>query len=113
MISVGSARGSNRVEDVVRDTMKNKLLDVDYSNATGVLLHITGGPSLTLGEANAIGEKLTASSAPNANVIWGARLEPNAGDSIEVIAIFTGVSGSSVIGREDDRGSNQIGLDRI
>lgn len=101
MISVGSARGSNRVEDVVRDTLKNKLLDVDYSNATGVLLHITGGPSLTLGEANQIGEKLTANSAPNANVIWGARLEPNAGDNIEVIAIFTGVSGSSLLGKTD------------
>ncbi len=113
MISVGSARGTNRVEDVVRDTLKNKLLDVDYSNATGVLLHITGGPSLTLGEANAIGEKLTANSAPNANVIWGARLEPNAGDSIEVIAIFTGVTGSSVIGHEDDSRSNPLGLDSI
>jgi cell division protein FtsZ len=113
MISVGSARGPNRVEDVVRDTLKNKLLDVDYSNATGVLLHITGGPGLTLGEANAIGEKLTSNSAPNANVIWGARLEPNANDNVEVIAIFTGVSGSSVVGRNDERQAGSMGLDTI
>ncbi len=113
MISVGSARGSNRVEDVVRDTLKNKLLDVDYSNATGVLLHITGGPGLTLGDANQIGEKLTSRSAPNANVIWGARLDPEFGDNIEVIAIFTGVSGSSVLGRTEEKSDSSFGLDTI
>ncbi len=113
MISVGSGRGSNRVEDVVKDTLKNKLLDVDYSNATGVLLHITGGPGLTLGEANQIGEKLTSSSAPNADVIWGARLDPNFGDNIEVIAIFTGVSGSSVMGNTSGEAKETYGLDTI
>lgn len=112
MISVGSGRGSNRVEEVVKDTLKNKLLDVDYSNATGVLLHITGGASLTLGEANQIGEKLTSQSAPNANVIWGARLDPNMGDGIEVIAIFTGVSGSSLVPKQLDS-RESLGLDEI
>ncbi len=112
MISVGTASGSNRVEDVVKNTLKNKLLDVDYSNATGVLLHITGGPGLTLGDANQIGTKLTERSAPNANVIWGARLDPNFGDSVEVIAIFTGVSGSSVIGKTEEH-QDRYGLDTI
>ncbi|MDE1834148.1 MAG: cell division protein FtsZ [Candidatus Micrarchaeota archaeon] len=111
MISVGTGKGANRVEEVVKDTLKNKLLDVDYSNATGVLLHITGGANLTLGEANQIGEKLTSQSAPNANVIWGARLDPNAGDSIEVIAIFTGVGGSSLVQRETKR--DPFALDAI
>ena len=112
MISVGSASGSNRVEEVVANTLKNKLLDVDYSDATGVLLHITGGKSLTLGEANQIGTKLTERSSPNANVIWGARLDPGYEDMVEVIAIFTGVKGSSVAGREESR-HNDLGLDMI
>ncbi len=112
MISVGRGSGTQRVEEVVKATLKNKLLDVDYSNATGVLLHITGGPNLTLGEANQIGEKLTSQSAPNANVIWGARLDPNAGEDIEVIAIFTGVSGTSLVKKEEtDRYT--LGLDSI
>ncbi len=112
MISVGSASGTNRVDEVVANTLKNKLLDVDYSDATGVLLHITGGKSLTLGEANQIGTKLTERASPNANVIWGARLDPNYNDTVEVIAIFTGVKGSSVVGREEER-HNDIGLDLI
>ncbi|MDE1823383.1 MAG: cell division protein FtsZ [Candidatus Micrarchaeota archaeon] len=113
MISVGSAHGSNRVEEVVQDTLRNKLLDVDYSDAKGVLLHITGGPDLTLGDANQIGEKLTASSAPNAEVIWGARLDRDYAGKVEVIAIFTGVKGSSIVGKEEESQGSNLGFGMI
>lgn len=98
MISVGSGQGSNKVDDSVNSTLKNKLLDVDYSKASGVLLHIIGGPDLTLGEANDIATKLTDRVATNANVTWGARLDPNYMGRVEIIGIFTGVGGSSVLG---------------
>ncbi|MGC8629226.1 MAG: cell division protein FtsZ [Candidatus Micrarchaeia archaeon] len=101
MISVGEAQGSNKVNEVVENTLRNKLLDVDYSKATGVLIHIIGGPDLTLGDANEIGTKLTDQIAPNANVTWGARLDETYQDRVEVIAIFTGVSGASVLGKEE------------
>ncbi|MGC8587303.1 MAG: cell division protein FtsZ [Candidatus Micrarchaeia archaeon] len=101
MISVGSASGHNRVEAVVEETLKNKLLDVDYRGAKGVLLYIRGGPDLTLGEANQIGEKLTESISPNSYVTWGATIDPNYEDKVEVVAIFTGVSGSSVVGKDE------------
>jgi cell division protein FtsZ len=98
MISVGTGQGSNKVEDSVNSTLKNKLLDVDYSRASGVLLHIIGGPDLTLGEANSIATKLTDRIAANANVTWGARLDPNYMGKVEIIGIFTGVGGTSVVG---------------
>ncbi len=115
MISVGSGQGANRVEEVVQSTLKNKLLDVDYEGANGVLLHITGGPDMTLGEANKIGEKLTEKISPNASVIWGARIDPESQGKISAIAIFTGVSGNSVIGkqRKEEQGSGFIGLDQL
>ncbi|MEM3839008.1 MAG: cell division protein FtsZ [Candidatus Micrarchaeaceae archaeon] len=113
MISVGFGQGPDRVHEVVKSTLKNKLLDVDYSNASGILLHITGGPDMTLGEANQIGSLLTESAAPNANVIWGARLDPNFSGKVEVIAIFTGVSGSSVVGSSSYSESGDIGISYI
>ncbi len=102
MISVGEGHGHNKVEEVVKNTLTNKLLDVNYENAKGVLLHITGGTDLTLGDANSIGSQLTESVAPEASVSWGARLDPNYNGRVEVIAIFTGVTGASVLGRDDD-----------
>ncbi len=92
VISVGDGRGVNKVHDVVEDTLKNALLDVDVTGAKGVLIHITGGPELTLGEANAIGELLTERVDPKATVVWGARIDPSFQDRVEVIAIFTGVT---------------------
>ena len=116
MISVGEGTGTNKVNDVVHNTLKNKLLDVDYDGATGILLHIRGGDDLTLGEANEIAGKLTAQAAPNANVIWGARLDAAYNGRVEVIAIFTGVSSPQIISgtRESSSGDNQnLGLEML
>ncbi len=92
LIAVGESKSVNKVQDVVEDTMNNTLLDVDIAGASGVLIHITGGPELTLGEANEVGELLTQKIDSTAQVIWGARVDNNFSDKIEVIAIFTGVN---------------------
>ncbi|MEM4256985.1 MAG: cell division protein FtsZ [Candidatus Diapherotrites archaeon] len=99
MIGVGESQNINKVEEVVNDTLNNTLLDVDVSGATGVLIHITGGPELTLGEANKIGELLTEYVDPRATVIWGARVDNTFGNKIEVIAIFTGVRSPYILGK--------------
>ncbi len=99
MIAVGEAKGPNRGKEVVENTLNHALLDVDYSGATGVLLHITGGPDMTLGECNTIGEALTDKVDTNATVIWGARISPNFEGKIEAIAIFTGIKSPYVLGK--------------
>lgn len=91
MIAVGESKSVNKVDEVVEDTLKNALLDVEIGGASGALIHITGGPELTLGEANAVGELLTQEIDARATVIWGARVDPTFENKIEVIAIFTGV----------------------
>jgi cell division protein FtsZ len=98
VISVGESRGHNRVEEVVEDTLKNSLLDVDYTGAKGCLIHITGGPDLTLGDANDIGERLTQVIDPQATVIWGARIIPEYEGRVDVIVIMTGVKSSHIKG---------------
>ncbi|MFH1246742.1 MAG: cell division protein FtsZ [Candidatus Micrarchaeota archaeon] len=99
MIAVGEAKGPDRAKDVVKNTLNHALLDVDYTGATGVLLHITGGPDMTLGECNSIGEALTDRVDPNATVIWGARVSPEFEGKIEAIAIFTGIKSPYLLGK--------------
>lgn len=98
VITVGESKGHTRVDEVVQDTLKNSLLDVDFAGASGALIHITGGPDLTLGEANTIGEKLTEAIDPKATVIWGARIVPEYEGRIEVICIMTGVKSPHIKG---------------
>jgi cell division protein FtsZ len=66
-------------------------MDVDLSGATKALVHVTGGTNLTIEESTRIGEGVTNGLAENANVIFGARLEPEMRDQIRVISIVTGV----------------------
>ena len=99
------------------------LLDIDYKGATGALIHITGGPDLTLGEANRIGEGITNSMDQNANVIWGARLDPEMEGAIRVMAIITGVKSPNIIGggkspqkiipKSANRTKGSLGIDYI
>ena len=99
MIAVGEAKGPDRAKEVVKNTLNHALLDVDYTGATGVLLHITGGPDMTLGECNSIGEALTERVDTNATVIWGARITPDFEGKVEAIAIFTGIKSPYVLGK--------------
>lgn len=115
MINIGEGKGTGRVEEVVENTIKNKLLDVDYDGTTGIMIYILGGNDLTLGEVNKIAAKISEKSAPNANVIWGARIEPDHNGRIEVIAIFTGVKSPQILSGDgsERKSSNDLGLGEI
>ncbi|NYZ76058.1 cell division protein FtsZ [Candidatus Micrarchaeota archaeon] len=99
VISVGEGKGTDKVNSVIHNTLEHPLLDVDYTGAKGALIHISGGPQLTLGETTQIGEGLTAAFDPNANVIWGARLSPEMGNDVVVTAIMTGITSPHVMGK--------------
>jgi len=91
VISVGSGQGSDKVEQAIRSTRTHPLLSVDYEGAKGALVHVSGGANLTISEATRIGEGVTEDLAPDANVIFGARLVPQLNDQITVMSIVTGV----------------------
>ncbi len=91
VISVGVGQGQDRVEQAIRSTKQHPLLTVDYEGAKGALVHITGGTNLTISEATRIGEGVTEDLAPDANVIFGARLVPELNDQVTVMSIITGV----------------------
>lgn len=115
MISVGEGHGHDRVDEVVKSTLKNKLLDVDYDGTTGIMLYIKGGDDLTLGDANQIATKLTEAAAPNANVKWGARIDPAYNGKVEVVAIFIGVKSPQILqgGKSDGEFGESLGLGGI
>ena len=97
LISLGEASGVNRVDEVVKDTLEHPLLDVGYEGAKGCLIHIEGGPDLTLGDAIKTGEKLTESFDADADIKVGARILPDTRDKIRVTAIITGVKSPYIL----------------
>ena len=106
-IGVGNSDTNNRVEEAVRGALSNPLLDISYKGATGALLHVTGGQDMTLDEINRIGEVVTESLDPDANVIWGARIDENMKGRITVMTIITGVKSPWILGKIDYRKQTQ------
>ncbi|MHC1593111.1 MAG: cell division protein FtsZ [Methermicoccaceae archaeon] len=102
MMLVGEGKGGNKADDVVKSALSNHLLEVDAQGAKGALIHITGGPDLTLEEANSIAESLTYEIDTEANVIWGARIKEDYEDKVRVLAILTGVRSPQIMGRENN-----------
>jgi cell division protein FtsZ len=98
---VGESKSQSKAKDVVRDCLNHPLLEVDYRGATGALVHISGGPDLTIKEAEEIVENLTFEIDSKANVIWGARIEKESEGVVRVMAIMTGVRSPNILSKEE------------
>ncbi len=86
--------GENAEENpskLVSETLENPLFDVDYRGARGALIHISAGPGMRLRTAHQVVEGLTAKMRPDANVIFGVRVDRKYEGIVRVLAIMTGV----------------------
>jgi cell division protein FtsZ len=97
-IGVGESNSSDRARDAIAKALQNPLLEVDYTGATGALVHITGGPDMRLDEVNLIGETVSQHLDPSAQVFWGARILPEFEGKVQVITIITGVKSPYILG---------------
>ncbi len=102
-IGVGASDTANRVEEAVKGALSNPLLDISYEGATGAIIHISGGPDLTLDEISKVGELVTESMDDDANVIWGARVSEDMKGKLTVMTIITGVKSPWILGTPTDK----------
>lgn len=90
-------------EKVVVDALGNPLLDVDLEGATGALIHVTGGPSLSLRRAYHVFNGITRELGESANIKLGARIDSALGQNIRLMAIVTGISSPDPHGKDSLR----------
>ncbi|RME78563.1 cell division protein FtsZ [Candidatus Woesearchaeota archaeon] len=102
-IGVGASDTANRVDEAVKGALSNPLLDISYEGATGAIIHVHGGPDLTLDEISRVGELVTESMDQDANVIWGARVSDDMKGKLTVMTIITGVKSPWILGKKDAR----------
>lgn len=91
LMGTGRASGENRAVEAATQAIASPLLeDVSIEGATGVLINVTGGPGITLHEINAASALIHEAADDDANIIFGAVIDENAGDEIKVTVIATG-----------------------
>ena len=108
VIGIGESDSEDRASEAVYEALHSPLLDVDISNATGALVNVSGGPDMTVTEAEKVAAEIHDMINPQARIIWGAMIEPELEHTIRVMLVVTGVKSKQVLGKQTGKrmGSN-------
>jgi len=98
MIGLGEASEEDRATEAINQAINSPLLDVDISDATGALVNVTGGPDMTVTDAQKVVEEVHGRINPNARIIWGAGIDPALERTIRVMLVIVGVKSKQILG---------------
>jgi len=98
LIGLGESDSNKRALEAVEKAINNPLLDVDITNATGALINVMGGDSLSLDEYKEVVEYIGNKISPDAKIIAGAQISKDLENTVKVMVIITGVKSSQMIG---------------
>jgi cell division protein FtsZ len=91
LMGTGVGRGEDRAVEAAQQAISSPLLDnVSITGSTGVLVNISGGQDLTLGEVNQISEIIHDAAGDQAEIIFGAVHDPAMEGEVRVTVIATG-----------------------
>ncbi|HWG91139.1 MAG TPA: cell division protein FtsZ, partial [Candidatus Thermoplasmatota archaeon] len=116
MIGLGESDSDNRAKDAVLEALASPLLDVDISNATGVLVNVVGGTDMNLQEAEACVQEVYQRVSPDARIIWGMGVDPALERSVRCMLVITGVRSKQILGptsTKEQQRLNKAGLDFV
>ncbi len=96
MMGTGRAKGENRARDAAEAAIRSPLLeDIDLHGARGILVNVTAGPDLTIGEFADVGETIDEFASEQATVVVGTVIDPDMKDELKVTVVATGLGGLS------------------
>lgn len=93
MMGTGVARGEDRAREATEAAIKSPLLeDIDLKGASGILVNITAGMDLSLGEFAEVGEVVEEYASDNATVVVGTVIDPDMSEELKVTVVATGLA---------------------
>src|SRR5213080_1570676 len=90
LMAIGRGTGETRAQDAARMAISSPLLDISMEGAKGVLLNITGGVDLALSEINEAADVVAQAADPEANILFGAVIDPRLDNEVKITVIATG-----------------------
>jgi cell division protein FtsZ len=90
LLAIGRGRGDNRAAEAAREAVASPLLDISIRGARGVLFNVVGGRNLSLQEVSEAAEVIQQVVALDAEIVFGAAIDPDLGDEVKVTVIATG-----------------------
>jgi cell division protein FtsZ len=93
MMGTGSATGENRAREAAEAAIRSPLLeDINLQGARGILVNITAGIDLNLGEFSEVGSIIEEFASDSATVVVGTVIDPEMTDELKVTVVATGLA---------------------
>lgn len=94
MMGTGVGTGENRAREAAEAAISSPLLeDVDFTGARGILVNITAGMDMTIGEFEMVGDAIKQFTSENATVVVGTVIDPEMSKEMRVTIVVTGLGG--------------------
>ena len=94
MMGTGFATGEDRAREAAESAIRSPLLeDVNLQGARGILVNITAGENLSLGEFSEVGDTIEEFASDDATVVVGTVIDPELDDEMRVTVVATGLGG--------------------
>lgn len=94
LMGIGRASGENRATLAAQQAIESPLLEVSIDGARGILFNIIGGSDLSMHEINAAAETITNAADNDANIIFGATINPDLEGEVIITVVATGFDAS-------------------
>jgi cell division protein FtsZ len=94
LMGIGRASGENRALLAAQQAIESPLLEVSIDGARGILFNVIGGNDLSMHEINSAAETITAAADPDANIIFGATINPDLEGEVIITVVATGFDAS-------------------
>ena len=106
LMGIGRASGESRAIQAAQQAIDSPLLEVSIDGARGILFNIIGGNDLSMHEINTAAETITAAADPEANIIFGATINPELEGEMIITVVATGFDAAYYSDRNSDRDAN-------
>ena len=90
LMAIGRGAGENRAREAAERAIHSALLDVSIEGARSIIFNIKGGEEMSLFEVNEAAEVIRANAHPECNIIFGAVIDPEMKDEMQLTVIATG-----------------------
>jgi cell division protein FtsZ len=94
LMGIGRASGENRAVTAAQQAIESPLLEVSIDGARGILFNVIGGSDLSMHEINSAAETITNAADSDANIIFGATINPELEGEVIITVVATGFDAS-------------------
>ncbi|MFB6110648.1 MAG: cell division protein FtsZ [Halodesulfurarchaeum sp.] len=102
MIGLGEAEADSKAQASVQEALRSPLLDVDIGGANSALVNVTGGPDMSIEEAEGVVEEIYDRIDPDARIIWGTSIDEELDGHMRTMVVVTGVQSPQIYGRQEE-----------